>query len=208
MTGQSFSPILTIGHSLHSESQFINFLHRHDVSLVIDVRSSPYSQHAPQYNRPSFEHWLSLAGIGYKFAGAVLGGRPADHNLYEGGQASYERMALSSEFLSGLRNVARFAKGARPVLVCAEADPIECHRFLLISRILSEKGMEVRHILPSGNVELQGETEERLMNATGLLQTGFFEGGTRNLSDAYAIQSSRFAYTIPRPGTGLTIDDQ
>jgi uncharacterized protein (DUF488 family) len=208
MTGTAFSPIFTIGHSLHPESRFIRLLCRHEITMVIDVRSSPYSRRAPQYSRPTFEHWLSPAGIGYKFAGTVLGGRPADSDLYEAGQASYERMARDPDFLSGLRNVARFAKGSRPVLLCAEADPIECHRFLLISKILSEKGMEVRHILPSGNVEFQAETEERLMNATGLLQRGFFEGGTHNLSEAYSIQASRVAYTVPRPGTDLTLADK
>jgi uncharacterized protein (DUF488 family) len=207
MMDDSFFPIFTIGHSLHSEAKFIRLLRQQAITSVIDVRSSPFSRRAPQYSRPMLGGWLAQAGIDYKFAGVVLGGRPQNYDLYVAGRADYGRMAQMPEFLSGLRQLARFARRGCSALLCAEADPIECHRFLLVSRALSEKGMEVRHILPSGSVESQAEAEERLMYAVGLLQTGLFEGAVRSLSEAYSIQSCRVAYTVARPGTDSTTED-
>ena len=37
--------------------------------------------------------------------------------------------------------------------MCGEADPGRCHRQTLIAQVLLAKGVEVLHILPSGELE-------------------------------------------------------
>lgn len=141
------------------------------------------------------KEWLSSIGVAYSFAGGALGGRPKDALLYANGRADYLRMAQSEDFRKGLRRVATGARSHRIALLCAEADPLECHRFLLVGRALHEGGLEVQHILPSGAAEAHTATEERLLRVAGLLQSGFFEDISNALARAYVLQASRVAYT-------------
>jgi uncharacterized protein (DUF488 family) len=192
-----FKPIYTIGHSLHSSDAFCNLVLRHDVDVVLDVRSSPYSSRAPQFNRTSLQSLLRDVGVRYSFGGKTLGGRPDDERLYFRGQVSYEMMAATDSFVSSLRRIARGAKSTVVALLCAEADPIECHRFLLVSRALHVRGLKVQHILPSGAIESHHESEERMLVATDLAQVDAFSNAQDALALAYQRQSARFAFVRP-----------
>lgn len=200
--------VYTVGHSIHPAPHFVELLATHGIEIVLDVRSSPFSSRAPQYNRVAMKEWLAGAGIRYSFGGSALGGRPNSPLLYHAGQADYRRMAETEEFRLGLRRVASAARKHRVALVCAEADPIECHRFLLVGRALSAGGVNVQHILANGTLETHRNAERRMFTAVGLLQAGFFDDDSDATERAYAIQSRRFAYTVgtgfPRPDIGLT----
>ena len=189
-------PIFTVGHSAHLREHFKALLVRFSINVVLDVRSSPYSRRYPQYNRNALKGWLLDIGIQYTFAGSALGGRPTSPSLYVNGKADYLQMAESTLFREGLRRVATAARSYRVVLMCAEADPLECHRFLLIGRALHEGGLDVQHILPSGGVERHAVTEDRLLRATGVLQRGFFDDGSDALARAYILQAARAAYSV------------
>lgn len=203
MRRHDFLPVFTVGHSVLGEGHFAGILQRQNIDLVLDVRSSPYSRRAPQFNRRRIEHWLEVAGIRYSFGGRTLGGRPDDPSLYDAGQVSYARMAKTESFLSSLRRVAIAARSSRVALMCAEADPIECHRFLLIGRVLNDKAFDVRHILSNGEVESHAHAEQRLLAAVGLLQPDIFDQRNGALSAAYSIQASRVAYVLPHRTTNL-----
>jgi uncharacterized protein (DUF488 family) len=192
-------PVFTIGHSAHSPERFRELLERFGVDVVLDVRSSPYSGRFPHFNRDSLKTWLNESGIRYSVGGAALGGRPKSESMYANGRADYLKMAGTETFRHGLRRIAAAARLHKVALLCAEADPLDCHRFLLVGRALHEVGIDVFHILNSGVAERHRITEERLLRATGLFQQGMFEDSTDVLARAYAVQASRVAYTIPRP---------
>lgn len=196
------SPVFTVGHSVHTDAAFLALIRRHDVTNVLDVRSSPYSRRAPQFNRQSLHQFLDSAGIKYSFGGRTLGGRPTDLAVYLAGQVSYERMAVAESFIASLRRVAVAARSSRVALLCSESDPIECHRFLLIGRALSTRAVEVQHILSDGELESHGHAEERMISALGLQQGEIFDHADVLMS-AYSAQAARCAYALAMPAAHL-----
>lgn len=187
-------PIYTIGHSTTSKEKFLASLKALDVDMLLDVRSSPYSRHAPQFNRQAITEWLAAAGMKYVFGGKSLGGRPTDQSLYEFGRASYQRMSRATVFLTGLRRLVVLARRHSIALLCAEPDPLECHRFLLISRALHGSGISVTHILPDGSTETHEAAERRLIRVAGLSQADLFSVSEDAIEKAYEIQEDRFAF--------------
>ncbi|NUR19243.1 MAG: DUF488 domain-containing protein [Gemmatimonadaceae bacterium] len=189
--------LYTIGHSLHSSEHFLALAREHAIDMILDVRSSPYSSRAPQFARSSMAAWLADAGIDYLFAGKTLGGRPVDLTLYDEQRASYIRMAQWQPFIASLRKAVRMARGRRVAFACAEGDPLECHRFLLIGRYLHSHGLEVRHILPSSAIEVHSAGERRLVQILGLGQSELFHHSNDAVAAAYLLQESRVAYRQP-----------
>jgi uncharacterized protein (DUF488 family) len=156
--------IYTIGHSNHPEQRFIELLRQHDIGALADVRSIPFSRFNPQFNRERLAAALRGVGIDYVFLGQELGARPKDPQYYEGGRVSYAKLARSEPFRRGLERVIADA-GAGPrriALMCAERDPVECHRALLISPELVRAGVPVTHILPDGSVQSHAQVMQRL----------------------------------------------
>jgi uncharacterized protein (DUF488 family) len=190
-------PILTIGHSNQSAERFCEILVSHRIEVLLDVRSAPFSRHAPQFNQPSIAGWSEQRGIRYVFAGKSLGGRPADPSLYERGQVSYRKMEGAPSFVSALRRLARVSRTARCALVCVEADPLECHRFLLIAKTLVRHSIDARHILSDGTIESHEAGERRLVLSTGLAQSELFQSYEAAVEAAYALQEARFAFRKP-----------
>lgn len=201
---QARCPVFTIGHSVHTRERFTTLLGKFGIDVVLDIRSSPYSGRSPQYNRSALKQWLLDLGVRYSFGGSALGGRPNGTSMYVNGRADYLRMAEAALFRQGLRRVAAAARSHRVALLCAEADPLECHRFLLVGRALHEAGLDVQHILPNGFEESHSVTEERLLRAVGLLQGGFFDDEGNALARAYVLQASRVAYTLSSAELHLT----
>jgi uncharacterized protein (DUF488 family) len=196
MTSSAKKAIYTIGHSLHDASTFLAYLKANAVDAVVDVRSSPYSRRAPQFSRSEMKRWLAEANIRYYFSGRELGGRPDDPALYEGNRASYIKMRETDTFVSGLGKLIRAAEYLRIALVCAEADPITCHRFLLVGRALHERGLDVLHLLSNGDVESHQHGEHRLVRSLGLTQSELFAAGTEIVSEAYALQQAKVAFAL------------
>jgi uncharacterized protein (DUF488 family) len=189
--------VFTIGHSDLGEAYFLRLLRINEIDLILDVRSSPYSRRAPQYNRAALAQSLEAARVSYTFAGKSLGGRPPDPSLYVSGQVSYPRVASSHAFLQSLRRLARILPHNRIALLCAERDPLECHRFLLIGRALAIRGVNVEHILSDGSLESHTQGESRLVRLTGLSETSSAGNSDETLTRAYAVQESRFAFREP-----------
>ncbi len=192
-------PIFTLGHSNHDWATFISFLKAWEINAVADVRSSPFSSRSPQYIRENLKKALRKHGVRYAFLGAELGGRSDDPADYDAGQISYERIANSERFHRGLARVRRGMQNHRVVLLCAERDPLECHRTLLVCRQLRDSSIDIRHILPNGALEKHDQTEERLMDVTGVHNHDIFATPDQLLDKAYKIQSRRFAYTPSTP---------
>ena len=161
MTG---APILTIGHSNHPLERFIALVEGAGVSTIADVRSKPVSRFVPHFNRVRLEAALAERGISYVFLGRELGGKPDDPSLMRNGQLDYAAMARTPTFASGLKAVIDQGEKGKVALLCAERDPIDCHRFRLIGRELAARQIPIAHILSTGEIEPQAETERRADN--------------------------------------------
>ena len=164
--------VLTVGHSNHPLATFLTLLERSRVTALADVRSAPYSRFNPQFNRETLRGALAEHGIRYVYLGRELGGRSDDPACYEGGRIRYDRVARTDRFRDGLARVMRGATDHRIALMCAEKEPLDCHRTLLVARALEERGVEVAHLLPDGGVEPQAAAMERLLVQSGLSPEG------------------------------------
>ena len=165
--------ILTVGHSNHSWEAFLALLTRHGVTALGDVRSAPYSRFNPHFNRKALSASLSASGIAYVWLGRELGGRPDDRACYEDGELRYDRLAQTALYREGIERVLHGTAEHRLALMCAEKDPLHCHRALLVSRSLEERGLEVAHILADGGLELHDSAMDRLL-ATRHRDDGLF----------------------------------
>jgi uncharacterized protein (DUF488 family) len=191
--------ILTIGHSRHSLERFIALLEAAQVTAVADVRSAPHSRFSPQFNKAALVASLAARGVAYEFLGKELGGRPARRELYTRGVADYEKMAAAPEFRAGVARLMELAKQQRVAAMCAEADPLDCHRCLLIGRALAESGREVGHILPSGEIVTHAEIEDRLLERANLTEAGLLrQSRDERLAEAYRARARRAAYATTR----------
>jgi len=145
--------IYTIGHSNTTLVRFLDLLTNHGIEVLIDARSQPYSRFSPQFNRTSLNTALGQRGIVYRYLGDKLGGRPKDPQYrLPHGQVDYMRLAVAPIYREGLRQVQEQASEQRTAVMCSEADYRRCHRYWLITRSLIAEGVEVYHILHSGEV--------------------------------------------------------
>lgn len=156
--------IYTIGHSRHNIEYFIELLKRNDINCICDVRSMPYSKFAEQFNQNNLKDELKKNNIEYLFFGDEFGARRKEPNLYTNGKVDFEKVAHDSKFINGIKRIEKgIRKGYKIALMCAEKDPIECHRTILVARNLDLNGFEVNHILEDGSVINQKEINQRLL---------------------------------------------
>jgi uncharacterized protein (DUF488 family) len=155
--------LFTIGHSNIPADRFIAMLRDAEVNAVADVRSMPSSRWFPWFSAKPLAESLAGAGIAYTLMGDALGGRPRDRGLYRDGVVDYEAMAVQPEFVASLDQLIGETARSRVCLMCAERDPLDCHRCLLIARRLAEGGLAVGHILHDSTIEPHAATEERLL---------------------------------------------
>lgn len=189
--------LFTIGHSSHPISRFVELLSKRGVSAVCDVRSTPYSRRNPQFNRESLASELERIGIRYVFLGKELGARSEDPNCYVDGQARYDRIAETDLFKKGIDRVMKGVDSFRLALMCAESDPLSCHRTILVCRHLRKPGLSISHILGNGEIEPHEAAETRLLRMTKLAQGNLFENSEDLIEEAYDLQASRIAYRKP-----------
>lgn len=186
--------VLTVGHSTHPIGDFVALLLTHRVTAVADVRSVPYSRFNPQFNREMLAGALEDHGIRYVFLGGELGARSLDRACYEDGQIQYSRVARTDRFLRGLDRVIQGACKYRVALMCAEKDPLDCHRTILVARELVNRRTNVVHILADGRLEPHDETIERLLTRVGISEPHLFSSRAELIEQAYAAQAQRIAY--------------
>ncbi len=161
--------VYTIGHSSHSIDLFTELLRKHGIQVLVDVRSAPYSRYAPQFDHDLLPHSLNQAGIKYLFLGKELGGRPDRQDYYDAdGHVLYSRITADAAFVAGIERLERGMPDFRIALMCGEEDPAHCHRRLLVTRVLMERGHEVLHIRGDGRImpdeEVARESGKSLVN--------------------------------------------
>jgi uncharacterized protein (DUF488 family) len=186
--------IYTIGHSTHSSEHFVQLLKKHSITAVCDVRSKPYSRMNPQFNRESLSETLASSGIKYVFLGKELGARTDDRSCYCNGKVQYELLAKTDIFKKGIDRVKKGADDYRVALMCAEKEPLDCHRTILVSRILSEYGVPIRHILGNGAIEEHSHALKRLVAMLKVPSSDMFRSEEAVIEDAYTQQGHQIAY--------------
>ena len=171
--------IRTVGHSNHPIERFLALLRHAGVKLLIDVRSKPWSRRFPQFGRERLVKSLAEAGIDYTWEGKALGGL---------GDA-YNAVASRPAFKDALDRVIDRSRDTSLCLMCAEKEPLDCHRTVLVSRRLAERGQAIEHLLADGTVRPHADIEETLL--AGLLGGGLFENRTEHLARAYDRREQR-----------------
>jgi uncharacterized protein (DUF488 family) len=202
MTSSRDPDFLTIGHSNLPADQFLALLKAHGVTAVADVRSVPFSRRFPWFSSRTLSDRLQSKGIAYVTMGDTLGGRPTNPALYCDGIADYEAMAGTPEFHAGLDRVMAEMIRHRVCLMCAEREPLDCHRCLLVGRAITSRGYSIGHILGNGAIEPHSATEERLL--AGPRPAGdLFADRESLLAEAYRRRAHRIAARLSdrvRPG--------
>ena len=199
-------PVFTVGHSNHSLAKFVALLQMHSINEVMDVRSSPYSRYTPHFNREVLAKMLrgvGEGGIKYVFMGDELGGRPVNRSCYDAhGRVCYDRLADTDLFRSGIMRTIRIANERRAVLMCSEKEPLDCHRTLLVARVLVKQGIIVKHILANGGLECNTTAMGRLVDTFKLPRNGdLFHSPDEVIDDALTRQAKRVGYVGERPNS-------
>lgn len=168
-SGNSTHGLFSIGHSNHDVSALVQLLHHNQIDIVADVRTFPFSRYSPQFNRETLTRTLRAKGVEYAFLGRELGGRPeGDHFYDDEGHVRYDRLSKSPLFAEGLERLLRDAATHRVAMLCSEGDPAQCHRHLLIARVLDERGVPVTHILSNGTTTAYTTVAHRTPRQFGL----------------------------------------
>jgi uncharacterized protein (DUF488 family) len=203
--------LFTIGHSNSPIDRFIGLLGEAGVNAIADVRSTPYSRFCPWFSRNTLPARLKSAGIAYLGYGEALGGRPGDASLYCDGVADYEAMAQTAAFQSALDRLQNDMGERCVCLMCAEREPLDCHRTLLVARALAERGIAIGHILHDGAVEPHAATEQRLLQwAENAAEADLFVTGQNDrLAAAYRRRGRAVGYKAKPGSTGAnTVAEQ
>jgi len=149
------SPLIvwTVGHSNHDLEAFAALLRSHHIAYLVDVRSYPYSRFASHFNREELRATIESRGIRYVFLGLALGGRPQlDDQFDDEGHALYGKMSQEPAFTEAIDRLLRGASEHRLALLCSCGQPRDCHRRLLVGKVLCDRGAQLRHILPDGSL--------------------------------------------------------
>ena len=153
--------IYTVGHSNRMLDEFVALIKQHEIEVLVDVRSQPYSRYTPQFNGASLKETMPVAGVRYLFLGKELGGRPEGARFYDDeGRVRYDLVAESPPFLSGIERLKVGIQSYRVAILCAEEDPTGCHRRLLVGRVLANQGIPVLHIRGDGRVQSEEQVQE------------------------------------------------
>jgi hypothetical protein len=186
--------LFSIGHSNIPADRFLAMLRGAGVDAIADVRSVPLSRFFPWFSQKALAARLAAAGIGYTAMGDTLGGRPRDPSLYRDGAADYEAVAAQPQFQGAIDQLIETAARSCICLMCAEREPLDCHRCLLVARVVAERGLRVGHILHDATIEPHEATEARLLALCGDSCDLFAPGHDKLIAAAYRRRARAVAF--------------
>lgn len=188
-------PVLyTVGHSVHPIDHFIAILKKNRIDAIGDVRSSPYSRFTPQFNREVLKDSLKSEGIQYVFLGDELGARRDESECYENNKVIYRKVANLPSFKTGISRLREGAKKMRVAIMCAEKDPLTCHRTVLVAHFARDQFSDTLHILEDGSMESRAEADFRLLQEYNLEKEDLFSPYEERLALAYSKRAEKIAY--------------
>jgi uncharacterized protein (DUF488 family) len=194
MMEQNNKTIHTIGYAAHTIESFIATLENFKITAIADVRSQPYSKFKPEFNRENLKKALINNHIEYAFLGDNIGARIKAPECYKNGQANYELISKHPLFQEGIDRLLKGMENFSIALMCAEKDPINCHRTILICKHLKTYQIQIYHIIDANTSEKHAEVEFRLMKLFHLEQPDLFVRDSERLEEAYSRQEEKIAY--------------
>jgi uncharacterized protein (DUF488 family) len=194
-TADKCNTLFTVGYADLSADRFLYLLKLHMIEVIADVRSSPFSRFNPEFNHDNLKNMLRSHRIKYVFLGKELGARRTEEECYVDGKVSYDLVYRTESFQDGIRRLMTGLGKMRVALLCAEKDPIDCHRAILICRHIRDRVVDIKHMLNNGNLEDHVKLEIRLLNLFGLNNMDIFRTQTDALEDAYRKQAEKIAFS-------------
>jgi len=191
--------LYTVGHSNHPIATFVGLLTGAGVDLVVDVRTVPHSRRFPRFSKKALDRALADAGVGYRWMGDTLGGLK-----HRSESATFEQVANTRAFADALATLQDLAQTATPAIMCAEREPMDCHRTILVGRHLRDRDVTLRHIHGDGSIETNEDFEARLVRKTRVSgeTTGNLFAAAEEPADpvaaAYAERAARMARDAAR----------
>jgi uncharacterized protein (DUF488 family) len=193
--------IYTIGYAAHTIESFIAALEKFNITAIADVRSQPYSKFKPEFNRENLKKVLINKRIEYVFLGDNIGARIKAPECYKNGQVDYELISKQPLFQEGIDRLLKGLEKFSIALMCAEKDPINCHRTILICKNLKKYQIQIYHIIDANNFENHTETEFRLLKLFHLEEPDLFMNDAERLAEAYSRQEEKIAYVAENEAT-------
>ena len=187
--------VYTIGHSNGTAERLMGLLIQHGVGTVADVRSQPFSRFNPQFNREDLARVLKASGLEYLFLGHELGARSSNSACYRDGRAQYSLIAKTPLFEQGIERLQAAMEDRRVAILCAEKEPLTCHRSILIGRYLHERDFDVRHILEDGSLEDHDASLLRLLALHGMQENNLFHTKDELVAIAYEKQAEQIEFS-------------
>jgi uncharacterized protein (DUF488 family) len=198
--------IHTIGHSTYDVDDFIKLLQDNDINTIVDVRSTPYSKFASQYNKDSIKQHLKENKIGYIFMGDLLGARYENKNLlFDNGKVDFKKVQKIKPFQDGITRLEKgINKGYNISLMCSEKEAFDCHRFGLISEFLSKIDVDIQHIYPNKIVSQKQLEQQLLKKYDKKIDYLGLENSKMPINQAYELRNQDIAYnSITKEGDDL-----
>ena len=157
--------VYTIGHSTHSLDYFIELLEEYGINCLADIRSVPESATSPQYNQEALKYSLKKNKIIYLNFGDEFGARQTDPNLLDNkGKLDFDKVRNGKSFKFGLDRIRQGVEIEYVIaIMCSESEPLDCHRFSMVSVGLEREGFEVRHILKDKTIKTNFELKKALV---------------------------------------------
>lgn len=186
--------LFTIGYASFSIKDFISTLQQHNINALVDVRSAPYSKYKPEFKKDYLNKVLTDNDISYTFLGKYVGARVEDPACYIDGKLNYGLLKETENFQTGINRILTGIKNHRIVLMCAEKDPVNCHRTFLVCRTLRSYPIKILHILGDGSLEDHSDTEGRLLKLHGLDQEDIFRSEKDRIEEVYDRMSEGITY--------------
>ena len=194
--------IYTIGHSTHQLNYFLELLREYGVTCIVDVRSVPASGYNPQYNQDTFKNFLKNNKITYLHFGEEFGARQTDPDLLDNdGKLDFDKVRKTWLFKNGLERIWQgVEKGFTIAIMCSESEPLDCHRFSMVSLGLEKDGFEVKHILKDKSIKSNAELEKELLKKfeKKLPQKNLFDSDITvedQLKAAYRLKNKEIGYS-------------
>lgn len=193
--------IYTIGYTAFDIDSFISKLKELSISCLIDVRSNPVaSEFYKDYSRINLESLLEQNNIYYRNYANEFGARQNNNHFYEKyGYLDFAEFIKTPQFISGVEKIEKGIKlGYNFILMCAEKDPINCHRAIMVAKGMNDLGFNIKHIMADNSIQSQTDIEERLLNIyfPNREKLSLFEQKTDKdyIAAAYLKQNAKIGY--------------
>lgn len=199
--------VYTIGYTSFDVEKFVEVLEKFQITCLIDVRSNPKSAYYKDYDDSNLIPLLKSKGIVYRNYKDEFGARQENKEFYnDKGFLDFNLFAKSQQFNNGINKIKK-AQDMKYVvcLMCAEKDPINCHRTILIARNLDKQGFNVKHILATEEFCEQCEIDKRLLEKYYPNRSQISLFNENNLTDSEAIEKS---YQLKNEEIGFRMEDE